>query len=188
MRLFFGIPVSENVRRSVAASISELGLGRGPFRWVPTENFHFTLKFLGETGQEKLPEIKEAALEVSSEVEGEFTATLDQFGAFPSLSRPRVIFYSLSEGGGSMTRLAGEIDRAMSSLGFRREKRAFHPHLTLARIKKPLSQELLDKLSRVPPLAGENSQEVGSFQLIRSHLSRSGARYEKIAEFAFQPR
>jgi 2'-5' RNA ligase len=94
-----------------------------------------------------------------------------------------VIFYSVREGAAELEELAGKIDREMSALGFRKEKRPYHPHLTLARIKKRPSAGILEKLQNVPPLEEQNYQDVKSFQLLRSHLSRSGARYEIIADF-----
>ncbi len=185
MRLFFGIELSEEVRNSVIRAIEEQDFGRVPFRWVPPENFHFTLKFLGETDESKLPAIREAAAKVSSETGNGFILSLDEFGAFPSLSSPRVIFYSVSEGSEMLISLAQGLEAEMSALGFGKEKRAYHPHLTLARIKKRPAPEIIEKLRKVPPLRADNTQKVDSFQLIRSFLSRSGARYEKLADFSF---
>lgn len=185
MRLFFGVGISENVRESVIEAIREQNFGELPFKWVPPENYHFTLKFLGETGEERLPAIREAAAGVASGMEGGFNLSLDEFGAFPDLKRPRVIFYSVDEGGGQLVRLAENLDREMAGIGFRKDKRAYHPHLTLARIKKRLPAETISRLKNVPPLTAGNMQAVSSFQLIRSHLSRSGARYQKIADFSF---
>lgn len=185
MRLFFGIKLSEEVSGSVIRAIEKQDFGRVPFRWVPPENFHFTLKFLGETDESKLPAIREAAGKAASGIKNEFSLTLNEFGAFPTLSSPRVIFYSVEQGGEILASLAADLDNEMSALGFRKEKRAYHPHLTLARIKKRPDPEIIEKLKGVPPLRTGNSQKVDSFQLIRSFLSRSGARYRKLADFDF---
>jgi 2'-5' RNA ligase len=185
MRLFFGIELSGQVRETVDRARSELEFADAPLKWVPSGNYHLTLKFLGETGEEQLPAIEEAAERVASSADEEFCLTLDEFGAFPSLSSPRVIFYSVGEGQGRLVTLAGDLDREMSSLGFRREKRRYHPHLTIARIRKRLPGEVIGQLAEVPPLERDNCQIVSSFQLIRSFLSSSGARYEKIADFRF---
>ena len=185
MRLFFGIKLSEKVRNSVSRAIAKQDFGRVPFRWVPPENFHFTLKFLGETDENKLPAIRDGAVKVSQGIENGFSLSLDEFGAFPSLSSPRVIFYSVIDGVDVLTYLAKGLEREMSALGFRKEKRTYHPHLTLARIKKRPAPEIIEKLKKVPPLREDNTQRVDSFQLIRSFISRSGARYEKLADFSF---
>jgi len=182
MRIFLAVEVESRIRVMVEDMIRESGLRRPPWRWIPAENYHLTLKFLGEVQEDRLKGIGDACEDIAFG-EGPFEIGFADFGAFPSISNPRVLFYAVKEGAERLSKLAASIDSEMRKLGFAKEKRRFHPHLTLARVKKRLSPSILEKLESMPSLPKEAVQPVRSFNLMRSHLSPSGASYEKIAGF-----
>lgn len=183
MRLFFGVEISPDLGELVWREIKESPVYNSPWRWIPHRNYHLTLKFLGETDEEILGNLKEAATRVALQTGSPFRIRLENFGAFPSLSRPRVVFYSIKEGSDKISDLAGRLNIEMETLGFERERRPYHAHLTLARIKKRLAPSMIEKLKIIPSLPEEANQRVDSIILFRSRLSHSGAVYERVCNF-----
>lgn len=94
---------------------------------------HVTLKFLGDVEEGRVSEIARALGEALSGTAGG-PATLQGVGVFPSAERPRVLWVGVGEGKSLLTRLGDQVENALSGLGFPREDRPFHPHVTLARI------------------------------------------------------
>ncbi len=183
MRIFLAVEVEGHIRVMVSKMINESGIYKPPWRWIPVENYHLTMKFLGEVREDGLDEIIDTCHGIASNGGPSFEIGFADFGAFPSISNPRVLFYEVKEGSQRLSELASSIDSGMGKLRFPKEKRKFHPHLTLARVKKRIPPAILEKLESMPPLPKKAAQPVESFNLMRSHLSPSGARYEKIAEF-----
>lgn len=116
----------EKVRRPLA----ERGVRVG---WVPPANLHVTLKFLGSVQEESLEAIagKMRRLLVGrSPVE----LKLGGFGAFPTDAEPRVLWVGV-DGGQGLLQIAREVERECTELGFEREERVYHPHITVGRVK-----------------------------------------------------
>ena len=183
MRLFFGVKISRDLGDFVWGEIKKSPVYDSPWRWIPPRNYHLTLKFLGETDKRLLGGIKETTERLVSEAGFPFRIQFDSFGAFPSLSKPQVIFYSIKEGCDELADLARGFNREMEPFGFKSERRPYHAHLSLARIKKKLPHGLIENLKRIPSLPEEANQRVDSITLFRSRLSRSGAAYEKVYDF-----
>jgi 2'-5' RNA ligase len=186
MRLFFAVPLDQRLREIVWDSIMESPIGDPPWRWIRPENYHLTLKFLGEVDEEFLPALRSAGEETASAVR-KFRVTFGDFGGFPNLRRPRVIFYSINDGFEELRALARGIEDSCETIGFERERKKFRAHLTLARIKKSLSPGLLERLSEMPGLPASAGQGIDSIVLMKSRLERTGAVYEEIGRFPLKP-
>jgi 2'-5' RNA ligase len=182
VRLFFAVPTSRRVKETVRDAVRAFPVPDPPWRWIPPENYHLTVKFLGEVREDTVPSVREAAARAAARV-SRFRITFESFGAFPSLARPRVIFFAVSEGAEGLIKLASLVDRETERAGFARERRPHRAHLTLARIKRRLPPGLREALEAVPSLPEATSQTVERFVLMQSHLSRAGARYEEIGTF-----
>jgi 2'-5' RNA ligase len=182
MRLFFAVPLSDAVKAAVGEAVASIAIERPPWRWIPPDNYHLTLKFLGEVEEHLLRSLQDAAGRIAAQ-SGPFDMTFGRFGAFPSLSRPRVLFFRVEQGASMLGSLAGRLEDDMVPLGFEKERRPFRAHLTLARIKRRISAEVKETLESVPPLPASTVQTVGRFVLMRSHLSSRGATYEEISDF-----
>lgn len=181
MRLFVAAGLDEGVRGAIAAGIERFPLSDPPWRWVSRDNWHITLKFIGEASDAGA--IADALTPVAAAHAG-FDLALGPFGGFPNLRRPRVLFYDAVEGAAPLSALAADVDAALSeALGLPRETRPFRAHATVARVKRPLDGETATRLASVPPLQGAR-QRVDAFTLIRSRLGPSGARYEPLLQFA----
>ncbi len=182
MRLFFAVPISDDVRKTISRAVRDSGFENPPWRWIPWNNYHLTVKFLGEADPSMVDLLCGAAAEVSRGLRP-FGIRFGGFGGLPDLRRPRVLYYDIVEGAAELSRLSGLIARAVEPLGFPVEKRPFMAHLTLARVKTPPGPEDRDRLRLVPPLTGDTVSQVDHFQLVKSILDRSGAVYEQIARF-----
>lgn len=175
IRLFVAIHPPEDIRDLLIDSIDDVG----NFRWQSDEQLHLTLRFIGEV-ERPLAEDIAAALDTIRFPP--FTVRLDGLGSFDH------------RGGGSIwagvdprdqvTRLAAKVERACQFAGLEPEHRAYRPHITIARWSGARSREvrafLADRTIASPPFA------VDSFALYRSHLSRHGARYERVASYGLR--
>jgi RNA 2',3'-cyclic 3'-phosphodiesterase len=176
LRLFVAIEIPDAVKDAVGAAFAPWRETFPKARWVPRENLHVTLKFLGRTWPrltEWVPELVEAA---AADVPP-FTARLQGVGSFPSAKRGRALWAGF-ENADPIGALAAEIEEALVD-EFPPEKRPFHPHLTVARSDPPLK---LPAGYRGTELESDE-WEVETVVLFRSHLGRPAPRYEPLVRF-----
>jgi 2'-5' RNA ligase len=174
-RFFLAVPLAEPVRSALAAELRE----RGPLpgRPVPPENWHLTLRFLGDTPEPALRRLRE---EVASAPLGErFSVRFGEYGAFPRASRATVLWLGLAGDTEPLDRLAQAVEQAVRSAGFPAERRPFKPHLTLSRIRAP--EDARGVLDRLPPFP--RLMPVEEVVLFRSHLGGGPPRYEAAERF-----
>jgi len=175
MRLFIAIELPEAVKQALAG----LRTAVPGARWVPTDQIHLTLAFLGE--------VDEAALERLS---GELARILlpgfqlgfGAVGCFPDRRRPRVLWVGL-EPDPRLKHLAAYVREAVLACGIPQEERPFSPHITLARLKLSASREadsFLDQRQKekLPPFP------VQEFTLFQSRLTPQGAVHIPLRSFA----
>ncbi len=143
---------------------------------VAPEGTHVTLKFLGEVQESKAPEVCEALEKALAGVKP-FRAELRGVGAFPSESRPRVVWAGVHPES-AFGELHLRVERAMQELGFTPERRSFTPHVTLARMRGR-SQEVLEFIRRYRGVE-LGSAEVRQVHLMRSTLTPAGAKYSRV--------
>ena len=149
-------------------------------RWTKPENLHLTLKFIGEYPEGEMGTLEEALRGVVWP--GEFEVKVRGLGFFPNARAPRVIWAGV-EAGPELGQLARRVDRALWKLGVPPERKAYAPHLTLARIE---DRTPLSKLHEA--IKALNSQEFGVFRPDRFYLywSQPGAGssgYTRVREF-----
>jgi 2'-5' RNA ligase len=185
MRLFFAVGFDESLKDAIAAAIDKIGLVRPPWRWVARGNCHVTMKFLGETPEDRAAPLVMSAMGAFRGIEP-FSITLGGLGGFPNLRRPRVLFYTVTKGADDLTTLAKRLDTALhEDLGIDKERRPFRAHATVARIKKPLDVSVADRLQNAPGVE-HPPQLVDRVLLMRSELRREGALYHVVKEIAFR--
>ena len=178
MRLFTGL----DLPRDVAANLEDLLRRLKPtakLNWSPPANLHITTKFIGQWPEARLDELKSALSAIPRR--GVIPVRIRQLGFFPNARSPRSFWAGIEAPG--LPELAAATDRATAALGVPSEKRAFSPHLTLARIKPPAELTSFHQaLDRLP------SREFGEFPADRFFLYLSTLRpscsvYTKLAEF-----
>ena len=193
MRLFVALDIDAEIRARIAKFMDGIREFAPEPLWVSAESLHLTLKFIGEWPAECLDELKAALIAVHGQpAEVTFSGT----GFFPAPKSARVFWIGI-EAGPELAALAGAIDTATSSLGIDKERRAFTPHLTLARTGSGRPQRvssdranssfrrLQEKLAAMPaPAFG--TMTAREFFLYESKLSPKGAVYAKLARFSLE--
>jgi 2'-5' RNA ligase len=173
-RLFVAIDLPEEVKQGVA----DLGGSLPGGRWVPREQLHLTLRFIGEVDDESFSAIRGALAEVRG---APFSMALRGIGHFPPGRHPRVLWVGL-EGYEPLIELQQRVESALVTAGIVPEERRFSPHITIARLKE------------TPAAAVEAYEErhaafragpvpVGEFHLYSSALSRAGAIHTREASY-----
>jgi len=184
MRAFIALELSPQLREGLAGLMKDLKGPRGiKGKWVPPENIHLTIRFLGEISQEQVEAVGNL-LEEGARGRGVFTLSLVGLGAFPNTFRPRVLWVGVKKGTEPLERLHNRLEEGLFRLGFPPDDKAFKPHLTLARFKNP-SLEVRRKVHAVCREMGERSwgeMVVSSLVLYESILSPQGASYRKVRE------
>ena len=180
MRAFIAIDLPENIRAALREKQSAFRLAGSDATWVQPQGIHLTLKFLGEISDSKLTEICEALKKLGGFES--FTIGVKGFGFFPDARRPRV-FWAGVEAPAGLLSLAERVEKAMQNIGFAGEKRAFQPHLTLARFRAPQPQPSLQALLSQQRVHDLGSFDVSEFFLFESKLSPRGAEYRKVERF-----
>jgi 2'-5' RNA ligase len=178
VRLFVAINLPEWVSDRIFAGTDRLRALRG-IRWGGPAAVHLTLKFLGDVDDDRAREIAAMLGMVAAEHEP-FDLRLTSVGGFPSLQRPRVVWLGI-EARQELLELQQGLEDALAALGFERETRRYHPHVTLGRVRRGRTidaTELL-KLARQTDVAG--SWRVRHVDLMRSRLKPTGAEYETVA-------
>jgi 2'-5' RNA ligase len=185
LRTFIAINLDQEIKRSLSQFVSELK-ARSPERrgikWVRPEGMHLTLKFLGEINEEKVPWIERVLKRISEKYEP-FPLRVKGTGYFPPKSKtPRVLWVAVEEVE-SLKRLQSDMEEEMETLGFPKERRTFHPHLTLGRVKT--SSDIKETLQFFEKHRDKNfgEMEAQKITFFRSVLKPSGAEYSVLSEF-----
>jgi 2'-5' RNA ligase len=150
-------------------------------KWVAPTNYHVTLKFLGWTRDEAVPAVADAVEAALAGVVG-FRFRTARLGAFPSLDQASVVWAGIDDGA-ALTDIANRIDAACERLGFAREQRAFHAHVTLARLRETRAVKDL-----VLPLSEQmfSDSRVDGVTLFESETKSSGSMYREIHRIGFK--
>lgn len=178
MRLFVAVNLPDAVRRALERASATLREAAPAVRWLPPENFHITLKFLGSVPDARLPEIQ-AALETAALRNAPFQMTLRVAGAFPNFRRARVYWVGVQDDG-ALAQLQLEVERTIAPLGFPTEARPFHPHITIGRVNSVPAAELRAAEAAASDFQHESRVTVKSIELMESKVSSKGARYEAL--------
>lgn len=179
IRSFVALPIPEEVARHLARLHESVPRTAGRIKWIKADAMHLTCVFLGDIEQDQVNPIADALGEAVEGVDS-YVTCLDGVGAFPNFNRPRIVWVGLDSGAEETRSLKIRIDAALQSLGFAPEKRAFHPHLTLGRVREPGQRGILEKAAAEWVLPYENwmSNELIFFQSV---LDRHGPTYSPLA-------
>jgi len=185
MRLFIGARVSLATVRALDEAVQAMRRVEGAVRprWVAPATYHVTLKFLGWSRPEVVEGLRDrvgAALGGVRAVEIECRG----LGGFPSVEKARVVWAGIDPAGaGRLGEMVERIERATGELGFAREKRAWHGHVTLGRLKTPADVRGL--LSAVSEQTYRHSW-VDSLVLFESQMKKDGSEYTEIASWPLE--
>jgi RNA 2',3'-cyclic 3'-phosphodiesterase len=184
-RLFLGVPVSLATANALARCAETCARRardqKVELKWVAPASYHVTLKFLGWTRDDAIAALRDR---VRAEVAGTaaFAFRTARLGAFPSLEKGSVLWAGI-EDGAALVELAGKVERATAALGFLPDRRPFHPHVTLARLRetRPLRDVVL-------PMSEQmfSDTRVEAITLYESETKSSGSVYKEISRIGFK--
>ena len=179
MRLFVAIEIAPEIRDRIMEFVSRIKPQLANARWSRPEGLHITLKFLGNVANEKRSDIESKLGNISA---AKFSLSVGDIGVFPNAKSPRVLWVGL-KAPHDLALLAEQVDASMHHLGFEGEKRAFTPHVTLARFNERGEKTNVNSALSSVPKAGFGTMTATEFHLYESRLSPQGSRYNKLASF-----
>jgi RNA 2',3'-cyclic 3'-phosphodiesterase len=187
MRLFIALNLPRDERRKIHEAAAPLREADFPVRWIEPDDFHLTLKFLGNVRTETIPVIESVVDRVAGSTPT-FPLSIHGFGAFPTIRRPRIIWIGV-EPVPALRCLKQDLEWALTNHGFDSETRAFHPHITLGRADEGRGAGVFRGLDQMAAaLEYRGKVEARTVDLMRSQLSRQGARYTVLRESTLKSR
>lgn len=178
IRTFIAIKIFPSNRFNHIYSVLQENLKHENMQWIPKNNFHITLRFLGETATSQIEKIG-VELENISHRFSAFQFNLKGFGFFKRKGIPSVL-YAKTENSKTLNQLAEEVEKSMQKLGFEEKTKDFKPHLTLGRIKHLDQKEKF--ISLVQKSEETSLQKVALSEIIfyQSSLHSNGPVYQAI--------
>jgi len=182
MRTFLCIPVDPNIRDQIASVAGELGVYVDTrASWVRPENYHVTVRFLGEIDPLLTVDLKGTCQTVTSQI-ASFDIPLDRVGGFPSLDNPRVLWAG-GKAPDPFLNLLALLDSDLSQLGFPRGRPESIAHITLARIKGRVHTPLSQAIEQISQPAW--TLHADRLVLMESRLTPRGAVYSPLFTLPF---
>ena len=173
-RLFVGVPVPERTRQSLARQLPQPLPGKPS----PMGNWHFTLRFLGETEAMLRDRLIRGLRETS--LGGPFELAFQSLGAFPDPRRAKILWAGVGKGKERLESIAQRVEAAAVEAGFSREMRRFSAHLTLSRINPPRAVKEL--LADARPI--DARMRIEEVVLYRSELGGPHSKYTVVETFS----
>jgi 2'-5' RNA ligase len=179
IRLFVGLEIPRVLRERLAP----LAGGIPGARWVPAENFHLTLRFIGEVPGHRAEEIDHALSGIGART---FQLSFAEVGTFSKAGRPVALWVG-AERCAPLDHLQSKIETSLQRAGLEPERRRFAPHVTLARLDGAAEAKLAafvqaHNLFRAGPF------EVEHFTLFSSRLGKEASVYTAEVEYPLQNR
>jgi 2'-5' RNA ligase len=165
-RLFIGLELPRSLQESLAALDPHI---RG-LRWLPAEQLHLTMSFLGEVDDSREVALRDALAEVSVP---EFFLPIQGAGAFGG-SRPTIVWIGVGRGHPHLFALHHHLQDAVLRCGLEADLKPFHPHITVGRAKG-VSRSALRPFLHEHAESEFGMWKVSEFVLYSSVLSSAGA-------------
>jgi 2'-5' RNA ligase len=178
LRLFVGIPFPPELK----LRLSQLCAGVPGAKWVDPGNFHLTLRFIGEVGEDLAADIDAALSRLRARP---FVLQLAGTGVFGNGGMPKSLWVGV-ERNQPLAALRDKIEQALVRTGLPPEPRKFSPHITLARLKHPAADRIGAFLAASAQFRAE-PLEVDRFSLIASLQTKAGSVYEDQADYRLLP-
>jgi RNA 2',3'-cyclic 3'-phosphodiesterase len=188
VRLFIAILVPEEVKAEIKATQSAMRevARHASIRWTSREQFHLTLKFLGDVQRDIVPALT-VALQSACAAYRRLELSATGVGFFPDANRPRVLWIGVTDSSNQLTELQRAVESTTSKFVAEQQRQEhFHGHITLARIKEARRgfTQALAKLAAEHSATVFGTWQVAQVILFRSELSPEGAKHTVLANFA----
>lgn len=179
IRSFIAIPLADDVSRNAVRLLQRIRAAGDGIKWVPSDNLHLTLKFLGDVENTEVPSVCKVTRKLCQQYDP-FPLRFVGTGGFPNADRPRILYAGVEDSSGALTEIVTQLEKDLAELGFKQESRDYTPHLTLGRTRgssRRVSCEVLERL------LSESETELGTMmvdcvQMFASFLDKQGPTYQ----------
>jgi 2'-5' RNA ligase len=182
LRAFIAVEIPLVIRKAVCSATSALQKEINSLvRWVPMENMHLTLKFLGDVSPSNLDMLTQM-ISAEADLFNCFDLHLDGLGSFPNLKRPRVIYIGI-QAPAVLEALHRGIESASRRLGYESEDRGFSPHLTIGRVKQNINaaeQQTIRHALEGTKIDALGTAHIDALHLYKSDLQPTGSVYTRL--------
>ncbi|HET9251093.1 MAG TPA: RNA 2',3'-cyclic phosphodiesterase [Candidatus Eisenbacteria bacterium] len=168
----------------LGAVTERLREGTSGMSWVKSGNIHVTVRFLGDLGDSGVKRASDGILRTAASLEAP-VARLGGLGAFPSLTRPRVLWMGLSEGEEAVRAAGNALVDGLRLAGFGPPEKPFRPHMTLARVRE--GARGLDAIRTATLPAPPPAEPLDRIAVMKSELHPAGSRYTALTEVRLRP-
>jgi len=178
-RCFLAVSLPHSVKEEVDDFVKSNQHRWVGYRLIAPNNWHLTLHFYGSLSETDIEQVKKSLPNALQNINA-FELTLGGFGGFPKKEHPHVLWIGVSKGSRELNSLKNLLNDLLVDLNLKIEKRKFHPHLTIARIKNQRTP-----VSALESLYFEGKQVacVKEIVLFRSELKSDAAQYTPLARF-----
>ena len=184
LRCFIAIDIPDRIRQEIGALTDNLKKYDADVKWIPPENLHLTLKFLGSTAEILLAGVNDALSAVVVSYKP-FCIKIEDTGFFPNRKNPRICWIGLEDDAGILKSLHADVENAMKRLGFKSEDRGFNPHLTIGRVRSRRGMiAVMNELDHYKDRAFGDVM-VENIKIMKSELKPKGAEYTCLYEVPF---
>lgn len=182
VRLFIAIKLPPTLQNDVARLVLPLHeqINKRTVKWVPVENLHLTLRFLGDVPKPQIPELK-AAMQHAIATHVAFSLSFTRLGFFASKRKPRVLWLGLQDQQAKLVSVQRSVQQCLSATGYEAEKRCFKAHLTLARFKDAPEIDLDEAIASIDASV-LSPWPCDHIALMQSDLTPNGAVYTTLFE------
>lgn len=179
IRTFLAIALPNAIASTAARRITKCKQPGDAIKWVPDENLHLTLKFLGDVDNTDIPRVCDCLQRICNDF-APFPLHFGGNDGLPSIERPRVLCVSVEDPESQLTALVAAIESQFAELGFKPEARDYQPHLTLGRTRggsRRASDEVIERWRQfehdtIGDMIAQRVEVVGSF------LEKRGPSYQ----------
>ncbi len=174
-RLFIALDLPQELKNDIGELCA---FGLPGIAWVDSAQLHLSLRFIGEVDEHRFDQIRTCLLKVQ---QPSFSLTLKGVGTFPRGKMPRIVWVGV-EKNDLLAQLRNKIEYQLNRIGIEGERRKFHPHVTIGRVKTRKIKRMGDYLAHYDLFRAE-SFIVERYTLFSSLLTPDGAKHTKEAEY-----
>ncbi|MFW6139637.1 MAG: RNA 2',3'-cyclic phosphodiesterase [Spirochaetota bacterium] len=183
MRTFLAADIDEKTKSQIISLLETFKKSETGIKWVSPDGLHITLYFFGEVKEPGLEALESMINESVKEI-SPFSVLVGGLSGFPSLKKPRVIWAGVDNPSHELETIFSSVRQNITKMGLRvnKEKRSYTPHITMGRVKRRVSSDILKKIDEL------KDREFGRYQvnnvvLYKSTLTSKGAVYEPLKVF-----
>jgi len=181
IRVFIAALLTADLKAKIKAVQDRFRQADPDVKWVAAENFHVTLKFLGDVAEDRLESVCRAVEAAAAGVRP-FAVTVSGAGTFPNPRRPRVVWVGLGSGFDQLAALAGRVESELAGIGFPKEDRRFSAHVTIGRVRDNRRTDALAEALESADVGEIGAVDVSAVAVMRSDLRREGPIYSVLRE------